>query len=330
MADGPLVSGTFSDEARTGSSPAFRGLRRATIAASAPAHADFEWIPKFRRDYLPNIREPKSHLVLEVMRADSEAKRLVLRNIAPYSIVIVDFSFYTSVLIGDVIRRVAPHMPPEIDEVDALRLLNIPKDLARLLLQAARARAIESSPIARVDSLLRQACHDADVPFGPEDSLFFQPALLEMDERHFTELVARLGVTLGDAIDPKTQAEAVISAIGSTRHFDKGFVAGISLRMSAGVDRVFDEGTKEVFERLQEAHDMVVTRLQELEHDNFMSTLRPGTLRQEDSQRLLGIQAADIAAGAAIEMYQQEETAREGAAMVRQHFARVLFNDQWI
>jgi hypothetical protein len=63
----------------------------------------------------------------------------------------------------------------------------------------------------------------------------------------------------------------------------------------------------------------------------FGRELRTGRLREEDSVALLGVQAADIAARFASQLYElHPNDRRAGALLVKQHVDRVLFNDEWL
>jgi len=58
---------------------------------------------------------------------------------------------------------------------------------------------------------------------------------------------------------------------------------------------------------------------------------RAGTVKEEDSRNVLGIQVADIAAALAARVYELAPGGpREKAGRVRTVFDRVLLNDEWI
>ena len=68
---------TFSDETTTGrKSDAFRKFRRATIGARSSSEDDFEWLLKFKRDFLHKKIELKSEVVLEITDVKKDAKNL--------------------------------------------------------------------------------------------------------------------------------------------------------------------------------------------------------------------------------------------------------------
>jgi hypothetical protein len=66
-------------------------------------------------------------------------------------------------------------------------------------------------------------------------------------------------------------------------------------------------------------------------HSHWVQGARAGRLEQDDSAKLLGLQAADLAVGLATEAfeYHGSET-RAGAQAVRRVFQRVLLNDEWL
>lgn len=93
-------------------------------------------------------------------------------------------------------------------------------------------------------------------------------------------------------------------------------------------ETMFDQGYENTFALLSEADDKLINWLSSLETSE--KQLRPGRLSQDDSKRFLGLQAADIAAAVARDVFEENyEDARTGAEAVREIFPKVMLNDEW-
>jgi hypothetical protein len=323
---------TFADESSTGQYFAeYRGIGRATIAARCEADDDFEWLARFKHDFLPDGVEPKSEIVLAVMGNCPRARETVLGNIQGSTIIIVDFYEHTRGLIEGVFKAAGLALPPAGDPLDALRSHELLRPVAGSILRSAREGAIVGSIIPSVESTLRTAGGICRAPLGSGRTLFNRGALREMNPREFKELVARFSVALGDALHPDVQAEALEELYQQFNVFSPGRIAVISIQHAMEPDRVYDQGQDSVFELVSKAHSDIEKMLQAARDGHIIETSAAGRLSQEDSRCVLGLQAADIAAAIARREFERSpRSVRQGAVAVRGLFARVLLNDTWM
>lgn len=85
------------------------------------------------------------------------------------------------------------------------------------------------------------------------------------------------------------------------------------------------------FVSVQAAQTAIVDVLTDANERFFGRPFGTGTLRQEDSVALLGVQAARIAARFASRIYEPHpDDRRAGALAVKRQVDRVLLNDEWL
>jgi hypothetical protein len=323
---------TFSDESSTGRhSEHFRGLRRATIAARVDDSNGFEWFRRFRSDFLPDHTEPKSELILQVAGANTDAQSLLMDNIGRATIVIVDFAEHYRQLLTPIIERNggAP-LTHEQAVAMATKIEAMPR-IGHHFLAAARDLAVYRTMIPQVERLLREAMHAVGLHDGDGMTLFDETELRELNHQEFQQLAVRFGVAFADALAPDRQAAAISRAIDDVRYLHSGRLAIVTLGSTIEPDRFFDEGFTHSMALLRRAHNSVVDRLFDEQMFDFMGSLRPGRIVEEDSRLLTGIQVADIAARVASNIYERHSQDRyAGARAVKQVFDRVLLNEMWL
>jgi hypothetical protein len=180
--------------------------------------------------------------------------------------------------------------------------------------------------------MLREVIDLVGIPRGKDPELLDRNVLLEMNEQQFKELIVRFSSALADATDPAKQADLLNKCIEQWRFFAPGgYFKCLLLGEDVEWERYFDEGARPAFRQLELAHEKVLEFVKEADRRFFSNVIRPGRVIQEDSRRVLGIQAADIAAGIAAGLYEQSPgDRRSGARRVRGAFNRVLHNSQWI
>lgn len=323
---------TYSDETLTGqASNAFRGLGRATVAARVEDPNGFEWLLRFRRDHLPERTEPKAPLVLEIMEVNAAARTDILKHIGRATIVIIDLGESYRSLLADVFEHFGKPPPSRIEAIDFVAKAELRRDLSAALLTAARDSAVHDSIIPRIEGLLRDVVRQTGIPRGESGFLIDREALGRMDQKAFQEFVARFSAAFADALAPERRRAAIVQALDEQRFLMPGYIAFETLGGTVRVDRYFDVGDADAFENLLEAHDTLVDTLKSAQERFFWKELRGGTLKQEDSAQLLGIQAADIAARIASIQYERfPHDRRAGAISVKSIFDQVLLNDQWM
>lgn len=343
---------TFIDETRTGVTQPFRGrLRRATIAARCDADEDdFEWLAKLYRDLavgneslMKGLQEPKSELVLQLASKNSACQRALDDNIARAVIVIVDFSMLVEQVLRGLCKAFNVSTQLAGDPEEILATGQVPHAVVETMLQAAKARRIEVSAVSRVESMstgvepgpaalaLAGAADAAGLASNEPHQLLDRGALIEMGEGEFQEAVARFSISLGEAFHPKQLMRVVESRFERERFFNPGLISAESLYLSTTDHRIFDDGRAGAFLAVHEAHSCLWNRLAAQGHLFMLENLRPGVMVQEDSRNYLGLQAADIAAAIAREIYEGfPNDRRAGAFAVSERFRRVLLNDSWI
>jgi len=328
----------YSDETTTGALS--RGKRpKATVAARAESPDGFDWFIQWRHDFCPGMGEVKSPAILQIATAQPQAKTRLTRGLAPCPIFIVD-------LLEGVRERMGflrPFLPRDIpDDLDLLHIMDNPKtiqDVALGMLCRVRELQVLNSGLGAIEFLmssdafgdsLRKAGLAEFAGPQPRES-FDRNTLVRMSDNEFSALVARFSVALGDALSPQARARAILDA-GERGFFGAGQYAVRLLEEPAAHDYVFDTAASmRVTHGLRDAHAEVVRFLRRHQHRAVMRTLRPGTVREEDSRNYLGIQVADIAARFASDRFEGSGLpGREAARRVREIFERVLFNDEWV
>lgn len=320
----------YGDETTTGRhSPAFRYLGRATIAARMNETAGFEWLLQIRREFLPGVIEPKSDLVLQLIEHDGNARNLVLQNVGSASILVIDFAEHYRQILGEMCQVVGLPEPIAPESIDLL-LRGQHKELASSMLRFARQSALYSTAIPTVEALFRDALRACDIPIGEGNELVNRTALQEMGAQEFREMLARFSLAFADALDPVRQATRFME-VAEERYLPPGYFSLLVLGDTLDTDLTLDMGSVEVFNQVRNARQLVADHLAAAQRARLGRSVTPGRLLQDDSRLVLGIQAADIAAGIAAREYEHyPENRRTGAGALKRMFDRIFFNDDWI
>ncbi|MFQ5961464.1 MAG: hypothetical protein ACE5MG_08700 [Candidatus Methylomirabilales bacterium] len=327
MSDGRAF---YGDETTTGrQSPSFRYLGRATIAARTSESAGFEWLLRIRREFLPGVAEPKSDLVLELIEHDRGARDLVLGNVGSASILVIDLAEHYRQIFGEMCRVLGLPEPIAPESINLL-LRGQHKELATSILRLARQSALYSTAIPTVEALFRDSLKACDIPIGEGNELVNRAALQEMGAQEFREMLARFSLAFADALDPVRQASRFME-VAEQRYLPPGYFSVLVLGDTLNVDVTLDVGSVEAFNQVRTAHELVADRLAAAQRARLGRPPPHGRLLQDDSREVLGIQAADIAAGIAAREYERyPENRRGGAEALKQMFDRVFFNDDWV
>ena len=320
----------FADETTTGKDhEQLRGLRRITVAAKCASGESFEWLRRFNHDYLTNVKEIKSSLVLAVIGGNRSARNDLIQSISTATIAIIDLSEHTRWLFRELQAATGVKSDGVKRGVAFLRSGTFPKELVEGILRWGRRDAIHKTAVGRIEHLVSVAAEKCNIPLGKSVELFDRAALDELSEQEFSEFAGRFALALADAFHPETQAKVITDRLADMRFCHAGHVALSFLEAAVEPDQVFDMGSSNAFALLERAHTKVI---------DAVSTMRiaagqfsPGKLAQEDSEKLLGLQAADIAAGLARQTLERDfATTVEGARAVKSIFSRVLLNDRWV
>lgn len=322
---------TYADETASGETrEELRGLSRITIAARCSDLDEFEWLARLGTDFVGRGIEPKSSVVLPLMEQNPRVYEIVVSNLSQSTIAIVDISENTRELISSILAL----SDVKSDGINsALRFLKsgaLPEEIARQVILFSRRDALSNSVVGRIESLVQMAAANCGMAKGVGTHLIDEKALAGIHEQEFMELVGRFALALGDALHPSNQAAVIIEKLQDVKYLHAGHIAVAQLEAAQGFEGVYDIGSMNAFNMLQQADDKILSIISSTSLSNATS-LAPGRLSQEDSRRVLGLQAADIAAGLARRTFEQSYPGtREGASAVRKIFSRVMLNDRWI
>jgi len=331
---------TFADDTTSGRwSTLLRGPRRVTIVARTNEVENYDWLLRFRREFLPSGVEAKSTNVLPILDLQDQARKLVLHSIEDYAIFIIDFCENRRELLDGIVARLRPVIPPGLDPYDFVLQLPRVGSLARqFLLQAAITRSV----VGRIESLLEWLSN----PFASEleregfhgyagrrpVEIASRTALERMGESELKMFLGRLGVAVGDALSPERQARAIQESVDRSRFFFHGYFACRLLTVDLTVDRVYDTGPLGVHVEVESTHRRVYDFVTREAFARVLSVTKRGLITERASHMDLGLQAADIAAALASREYEltPDDVPAARARAVKRLFAQVCLNGRWI
>ncbi len=319
---------TFGDDTSTGRLRVARRARRAIVAASVDGR-DHDWWDAFRKDYFPGLAEVKSGDVLRLVQSNAEARTRLLSGLADAKtvIVIIDFSELTASLVRAVYEEAGMRM--DGDPLDILERRQFNKGVTEAIIRYSHRARLEESAVSRIEWLWHEAVSEAPVIIDDEPLVLVnRDAYDKLDPKAKDLFLAHFAVAFAEALDPRRQANLLAIELGQSRFFDLGNLAYKRLEDTLTVDRTYDHGSSRTIRLLTEAHEQMVTTLDEAMHNQLKR--RAGAIREEDSQNAVGIQIADVAAGFAATEYEAAAgEVTEKAARIRAMFDRVLLNDTW-
>jgi len=281
---------------------------------------------------VPLGTEPKSSIVLAIAARAREARERLHDGVADrVTIAIVDFSDFTHSLLDSLTLQFDRTGPP-INALEALRQKRLPARITEQILRAAREAGVVGSTVPRLEWLLRQAAQATGIIAGSgSPAIFDREALLEMNDDDLRQLIASFSLALADALRPDHQVEVVERRLADARFTTGALIAYVAIEESMAPDRVYDAGNRSVFAALQAAHTRIDAELERIRLYQLMQPVQAGTLSEEDSRRVLGLQVADVAAAVARDEYEKQPgDTRARAECVRRIFRHVLLNDQWL
>lgn len=324
-----MKSSRYADETTTGARHAdLRDHARILIAARID-HCEIDWLRGLKERLLPGVSEIKSEHFMSLLAAHPSGKREFERGIAAASIVVVDVGWDILELFRDS-RRELGLPEPDFSELRAILRSRHTASLAAGILRAARERYIQRSAVPRLEYLVSLVGPVPGVIPRPGVSLFDREALQEMPRREFEETVARFSVALGDALKPEVRASAIVESLEGDRRFVvPGEFAFRTLERTTEPDTRFDVGYTRAFSAVSRAHELVTKRLQSSAYAGQWTGA--GSIDEDDSKKVLGIQVADLAAGYARTLFEKEyPTTASAAHVLKKHFAAVLLNQKWL
>jgi len=172
-------------------------------------------------------------------------------------------------------------------------------------LMSIRNHEISTTIIPQVEGLIVLAAKESGIYLPGGGFPIDRNALQQANDQTFKECVARFAVAFGDAIADEQIEANIIQAYEERRYFSSDYIAYKVLGETLSVDRYYDKGNAEAFDRVHDAHTKVIGILDTLNSSFLNKQPKRGSLRQVDSMQYLGIQAADIAAGIASREYER-------------------------
>jgi len=256
---------TFSDDTTSGRwSTGLRGSRKVTVVARAEDPRGFDWLAAFKRDFLPDGVEAKSTTVLPIMEVQPQARDQVLRNVAGYAVIIVDLYEFRRRILGDIVDRLRPVIPPGLEPYDFVFQLPFPESNAHRFL---RQMTVRESVLGRLESLIEWSANplaDEMKKEGLETFAIQQQVELtnrlpleRMDDRQFAGFLARVGAAIGDALSPERQADVLARCLEERRYLVGGHFACQLLRVDVETDKTYDTGPAPVLIQLEEADNRI-------------------------------------------------------------------------
>jgi len=240
----------------------------------------------------------------------------------------------------EAIRRVVPSLPPHLDLFEIADNPTTHRDLAVSLLLKIREHQIAESSLWAIEALMSHdefslAAEEADLLeyFGDAPSWRFdRGGLARLSENEFQAVAARFSVALADALSPDAQSKSIVASADKRHMSGRSQLAYRALSEPMSHDYIFDRAASvRITTALEHAHSQV---LDLLESNRFRTTLdhvAPGKLREADSETVLGVQVADLAAGVAAPHYERFGLeGREAAKHLRLAFERVFYNRDWL
>lgn len=316
----------YSDETSTGElRQDLRDLRRVTIAARcAPDHNGFEWIKRFRTDFCGRLSEVKSMTALSICANNPRARDFLIRHVSESVIFVIDLfeELYNTL---SFLRDIAPD--PQNAVKSLMKSGVIPQELMTDILLDSRKRALMKSVAPHVQRLVDwTGIRDKD---GNPVSVLDDIEINRLNAKEFTELITRFNVAFAEVCDPKRRADAISRCIFRSLPSNYSYIAATTLKATQQRDLMFDKGTKRALGLLNEANEVVENAIEavEMQSHSFKRNIEHG-----DSEEVLGVQAADFAAGYARSVFERvyEGSTTDAAKTLREEFSRVVLNDQWL
>ncbi len=319
----------FADETHTGKiSHDLRGIRSIIVIARFPGRCDLEWLQQLYHDL--NIQgELKSEIVIETCRANVQRWSWLLEKLSIATIAIVDVAEHIRGLLDELGSLFGNKVPAQVIAETFFWSGKLPQEFITSMLRFLREMAINNSATEAITNILKMAAIKTEVTTCIDDILIDRRILLEMGEREFAEFSARFSIAFADALDPLLQAEIIKKEIQDMRFFSEGIISSRILEYTIDSDFIFDERSKKVFERLKEAHQNMCDVVEQATFSG--RRIGPGSISQDDSRKVRSLQAADIAAGIAREIFESNyPDIQQASKAVKSSFERVLLNRQWL
>lgn len=326
---GGVRASHFADETHTGAeNPVLRGTRKVIVAARCwPGLDDFDWINRFRRDYCADVDggELKSSVAIAISEHNERAREFLVRHVCESQVYVIDlFADYYQLL-----SCLSTLAPDPFNMVKSIAATNkIPESIIRELLSGERARAVFGSIVPQIEWLLTEAKASYPDPQNDPLRLFTEDELGKLNDQQLRELITRFTVLFAEAMNPQVRAQAIMATLATQS--DRQYIALQVLEHTVSHDVIFDVSASGVMPLLQKADGMIQQCMTSISTSALTGGQR--SVREEDSRAVLGVQAADIAAGYARSVFERvfDGDTQKAAKKLREEFGRVLFNTRWL
>ena len=319
----------FADETRTGKIVHdLRGIGAIIIIARFAGKCDLDWLKQLYHD-IKIQGELKSEVVIAACRVQTQQWNSLLEKLSVATIAIVDVAEHIRALLDELGKLFGNEIPAQVIAYTFFKSGKLPQEYISSMLRFLREMAINDSAAESIANILRMAVNRTEVTTCLDDVLLDRRILLEMKEREFAEFSARFSIAFADALDPLLQAEIIEKELNDMRFFNEGMISSRIIESVIEPDFIFDEGSKKAFKSLKEAHHNMCNVVEQA----VLSRIRisPGSVSQDDSKKVLSLQAADIAAGIAREIFERNyPDVQKASRAVKSTFARVLLNTRWL
>lgn len=329
------VAGRYADETTTGKLvTSLRDFNRITLTLRVDEPADgFEWVRRLRSEF--QLTELKWKHISHVVDSQPRLRELVESRVGESFVVVVDLAEHTRSLITEIAQRY--RIKGQYDEAwnALLRTGVLPHEFAQRLIDSNIDHAVNTGTISRVEELVQLAARTAGMPPGIAGTLVDRSELSRLNTQQKRELIGRFSTALGESLDPRRQADSVVSAISAGRFLasDASGTAFATLTAQLSPDLTFDKGTAGVASVLESATARVRDLLQAASHTAAVTAeFTFGKIDHEGvSSKLDGLQAADVAAGLALRIFEADFVdVATSSKRLASNFRRVMLNDRFV
>ena len=315
----------FSDDTSTGQKiEELRSVFRVSIAAKTPKNRDFQnysfLLSNIRKIF--NLKgEIKSELIIKICEQDNTIKKKVYEEVYPSTIIILDLlkPFRESL-------KKSGFLPVKF--LNIFKGNSISSGFKKHIFENLRQISFLNSLIVRLEDLKNRAQDNRQFRKRKSIDLVNKDILRGIQDRHFREFVSKISIVYCDAFDLKISKEIFNTLINEYVCIDESIIARSRLHYVLEPDYILDKGSKNVFDILKEVHNETKTIFNDFQKNKL------GILDEGDSKDYIGIQIADLSAGIARKIFEENYLNKlntlKAATEVRRYFKKVLFNSNWL
>jgi len=312
---------TFADES-WGGNEWFRPIVLAHMSSDTDLYWFFE-LYKRRKNKNGEFKANEARMILDSL--DIRLKNKIWQSFQNVTIIIIDPKKYLSnppikiinggiIQLGDnIINRSHPNY----------------NSLRESLQDYLSKRILLDSPASDIDYSMRKISDYIDMyPLFDERDFYTDLILQKINKKdpkkrviNTAKLSTRLHSAFFELKDPETKEETLIKVLSGRRYFNPAYYYRELLYQSISPARFFDEGDRLSIKIIKELHEKINQGLQQFNK----YTLPSPKIIELDSKKDIRIQAADVAAGIARDIYE-----RHGIKGLRDKFNYVFVNERKI